>query len=288
MNPRTFNRFLPLIAAGTLAVGVACAGSSSSRTDTSSFSANTQDVDSATVISETTEWRYDTIVMPWGEIRIDSVALNAPAVPDWQKEEEEMAALDSTSRYNTLTDNDFRKVAAELNVEIAAIKAVVRIEAGANMEGFWAPGVPVINFDRSMYNKSKPPRNVKAPASEKVPDGIKSAYGRKEWSQLVAARKVNLDKANMGTFWGMFQIGGFNYKICGCKTVQEFVDRMSYSEFEQLELFANFIRNSGMLPALQKKDWSTFARKYNGASYARRGYHTRMAAEYKKFKAQGL
>lgn len=283
MKPHLRNRLLPLLAAGGLAVGVACAGAVSSGTDTSDVSLrNVAAADSAVV------WRYDTIVMPWGEVRVDSVAVSgsANAGANWEAEEREMAVQDSASRYTSLTDADFRKVAAELDVEVAAIKAVVRIEAGVRMEGFWAPGVPVINFDRSMYNKSKPPRNVKAPSSEKVPDGIKSAYGKREWSQLVAARKVNLDKANMGTFWGMFQIGGFNYRQCGCKTVQEFVDRMSYSEFEQLELFANFIRNSGMLPALQAKNWASFARKYNGASYARKGYHTRMAAEYRKFKAQ--
>lgn len=234
-------------------------------------------------------FRLDTIVMPWGEVRVDTVALNTniDSLPGgWRTEADVLARQDSTYRYKTLTDADFRIVAAELGVEVAAIKAVVRCEAGAAMEGFWAPGVPVINFDRSMYNRSKPPTNVKAPASETVPAGITSAYGRREWSQLVAARKVNRDKANMGTFWGMFQIGGFNYKICGCQTVSEFVERMSYSEFEQLELFAIFIRNTGMLPALKAKNWSAFARKYNGASYARRGYHTKMAAAYAKYKKE--
>ena len=132
----------------------------------------------------------------------------------------------------------------------------------------------------------KPTTAKKAPASEKVPDGIKSSYGRNEWSQLIAARKVNQDKANMGTFWGMFQIGGFNWKVCGCKDVDEFVERMSYSEFEQLELFATFIRNTGMLPYLREKNWAAFARKYNGASYAKRGYHTKMANAYARFKKE--
>lgn len=274
--------FLSLMATGTLVAGIAFAyGQHPSAAGTISPAVSAADT------AASTQMRYDTVVMPWGEVRIDSVVAGSDA-DSWQRVEREMAAIDSTSRYTSLTDADFRKVAAELNVEVAAIKAVVRIEAGVKMEGFWAPGVPVVNFDRSMYNKSRPPRNVKAPSSERVPDGIKSAYGRKEWGELVAARKVNLDKANMGAFWGMFQIGGFNYKLCGCATVQEFVDRMSYSEFEQLELFANFIRNAGMLSSLQQKNWSAFARKYNGASYARRGYHTRMAAEYRKFKAQGL
>lgn len=236
--------------------------------------------------------RVDTVVMPWGGVRLDTVAGSCPqagVMPDsaaWRSRMVEMAEADQDNRYTSLTDEDFRVVAEELGVETAAIKAVVRIEAGAALEGFLAPGVPVVNFDRSMYRKARPASSVKAPASERVPDGIKSAHGRREWGQLVAARKKNRDKANMGTFWGMFQIGGFNYRLCGCETVQEFVDRMSYSEFEQLQLFANFIKNAGMLDDLRKKNWAGFARKYNGNSYRSRGYHTRMAREYAKYKAQ--
>ena len=85
-----------------------------------------------------------------------------------------------------------------------------------------------------------------------------------------------------GTFWGMFQIGGFNYARCGAKNHSEFVRLMSRSERDQLELFAAFIRNAGLLPALQRKDWRAFARGYNGPSYASRGYHTRLASSYAK------
>lgn len=229
-----------------------------------------------------------------GAVAVSSLQQAADTVPSlagdsvsgWEAQMQAMAERDSTARYTTLTDEDYRVVAEELGVEIAAIKAVVRIEAGASLEGFFAPGVPVVNFDRAMYRKARATSNAKASASEQVPAGIKSSFGRKEWSQLVAARKVNLEKANMGAFWGMFQIGGFNYKLCDCKSVQEFVDRMSYSEFEQLQLFANFIKNAGMLTDLRNKNWAGFARKYNGASYRARGYHTRMAREYQKFKAQ--
>lgn len=197
-----------------------------------------------------------------------------------------MPAADEATRYTKLTDEDFRIVADELGVEVAAIKAVVLIEAGTNMKGFWAPGVPVINFDRKMYNNVRTKAPDKSGAKgEKVPAGL-SGYALQEWTQLINARKSNAQGANMGTFWGMFQIGGFNYKLCGCETVDEMVEHMSASEFEQLELFATFITNAGMLPDLKKKNWAGFARKYNGASYARRGYHTRMANAYSKFKKQ--
>lgn len=266
-----------LIASGA---GAACIGSGRAAAD-----------------SALSEQKVDTVVMPWGEVRVDTL-MSDSAIPEAAKSVKtdsvpgisalaiEMAKKDADSRYSSLTDEDYQIVAEELDVEVAAIKAVVRIEAGSTLQGFFAPGVPVINFDRSMYNRAKPASSAKAAANTKIPDGIKSSYGRKEWQQLVNARKVNIDKANMGTFWGMFQIGGFNYKLCGCSSVQEFVDRMSFSEFEQLQLFASFIKNTGMLSDLRAKNWAGFARKYNGASYKARGYHTRMAREYQKYKAQ--
>lgn len=118
-----------------------------------------------------------------------------------------------------------------------------------------------------------------------MPAGL-TGYALREWTLLINARKVNAQGANMGTFWGMFQIGGFNYKLCGCESVDEMVRLMSYSELQQLELFATFITNTGMLADLKNKNWSGFARKYNGASYARRGYHTKMAKAYAKLKKQ--
>lgn len=193
---------------------------------------------------------------------------------------------DSGTRYTTLTEEDFRIVAEELGVEVAAIKAVVSIEAGSAMKGFYAPGIPVVNFDQKMYNLyASKATDKKGSKNEKVPAGLSGA-GLREWTQLINARKKNADGALMGTFWGMFQIGGFNYKLCGCSSVKEFVRVMSESEFSQLELFAKFITNAGMLKDLKNKNWAAFSRKYNGPNYARRGYHTKMAAAYKKFKAK--
>lgn len=193
---------------------------------------------------------------------------------------------DPEERYLHLTESDFQLVAEELNIEVAAIKAVVEIEAGKAMKGFWAPGIPVINFDPSMYAiyKNKVPSKAGA-VGEKVPEGL-TGYALKEWTQLIKARRTNAMGANMGTFWGMFQIGGFNYKICGCESVDEFVKRVAYSELEQLQLFALFLQNTGMVEYLRKKDWSGFARRYNGPSYAKRGYHTKMARAYARFSKQ--
>lgn len=195
---------------------------------------------------------------------------------------------DAEMRYRSLTDDDFRKVAEELQIEPATMKAVVSIEAGREMNGFWAPGIPIVNYDRSMWAKCKRlvTNTKKAPASTKIPAGLTNANARRAWQKLIAARKICEQQANLSTFWGMFQIGGFNYKACGCKTIEEFVSLMSYSELEQLELFAAFITNTKMVTYLRSKNWAAFASRYNGPSYARRGYHTKLAAAYAKYKEQ--
>lgn len=224
--------------------------------------------------------------------RTDSIKTESKPDNNIDKEMAEMVSLVLTSmpegdakvKYKTLTDDDFRIVAKELGVEVAAIKAVVKIEAGPKLEGFWAPGVPVVNYAKSLFDKYNAKTKGRKLKDAKVPSGL-TGYALKEWTSLTNARKVNADAADMGTYWGMFQIGGFNYKLCGCESVEEMVAKVCDSEFSQLEMFAVFIRNSGMLEALKKKDWAAFARKYNGPSYAKRGYHTRMAKEYANFKS---
>lgn len=231
---------------------------------------------------------------PVSDAEVHSTDSTTPSESETEKEMENLVALvltdmpagDEKVKYDTLTDDDFRIIADELGVEVAAIKAVVKIEAGPKLQGFWAPGVPVANYVQSLFNRYKTKTKGRAIKDAKVPSGL-SGYALKEWTSLTNARKINANAADMGTYWGMFQIGGFNYKLCGCETVEEMVAKVCESEFSQLEMFAVFIRNSGMLESLQKKDWASFARKYNGPSYAKRGYHTRMAKEYANFKSKG-
>ncbi len=185
----------------------------------------------------------------------------------------------------TLTEADFEEVAARLGVDVAAIKAVVEIEAGKTHQGFAAPGQPLINFDLSMFRRFATRRGVNLSKYSKshsiVFTSSKGSQARAH-RRLEAAKSINHHAAVEGTFWGMFQIGGFNWKKCGAESLDDFVCRMARSERDQLDMFAEFITNAGLLKHLQNKNWAAFARGYNGPSYARRAYHTRMASAYAK------
>lgn len=196
------------------------------------------------------------------------------------------------SRRGPLTERDYEEFAAELGVEVAAVKAVVDIEAGSAHRGFWSEGKPIINFDLPVFRKMAARHGINL---SRYTSSHKEVFNRPDiarYGSQQAAVQARLDRAMdidtvsaiEGTFWGMFQIGGFNWRQCGTASPQEFIRLMSRSERDQLELFGEFITRSGLLPALKARNWSAFARGYNGPSYAARGYHTRLARAYARYK----
>lgn len=199
---------------------------------------------------------------------------------------------DPLKRHGPLTEQDYLEVARELGVEVAAIKAVVDIEAGREHKGFWMDGKPLINFDLTMFRQMAARNKINLGKYSGSHSVVFSRPNIKKYGSQQAAQQARLDSAMdidyltamQGTFWGMFQIGGFNWKRCGASSPEEFVMLMSRSERDQLELFAEFITQAGLVKHLKSKNWSAFARGYNGPSYASRGYHTRLANAYARHK----
>ncbi len=195
----------------------------------------------------------------------------------------------------TLIDDDYREVAEMLGVEVAAIKAVVDIETGRIHEGFYAPGKPILYLDLNMYRKAARRYGVDLQAARQKSPEIFQKPNIKKYGSKQLAEQARVDQAVAiheesgleGAFWGMFQIGGFNWKLCGTNSVQEFVALMSRSERDQLEMFARFCKARNLVRFIKKKDWAGFSLRYNGPGYAKIGYHTMMARAYNKFKAQG-
>lgn len=204
-------------------------------------------------------------------------------------------SLDSLFRSYPISELDYDQAADRLGVDIATIKAVVEVETGTKRKGFSQLGVPLINFDKTVFlhnlkkNKISGAGFTQHTHAKKAfaANGSKLSPNDYQWALLNTAREIDAVIANESTFWGMFQIGGFNWKKCGAKSLDEFVYKMCYSEQTQLQLFVEFIfNNERMHKALQKKDWNKFALLYNGPSYRRRGYHTKLARAYNRFSGE--
>ncbi|MCM1028758.1 MAG: N-acetylmuramidase family protein [Pseudoflavonifractor sp.] len=190
-----------------------------------------------------------------------------------------------------LSEEDYVEVAGRLGIEVAAVKAVVEIEAGKGMGGFVEPGMPIINFDLTQFNRLARKHNISLAKYRKSHAVVfarpnAKAYGGHQYAQharLAAASQIDRKTAVYATYWGMFQIGGENWKLCGAKSYEDFVDLMSRSERDQLELFAALIEKCGYTKFLKAHDWVSFARRYNGPGFRRYSYHTRMANAYKRY-----
>lgn len=194
-------------------------------------------------------------------------------------------------RYLSLTQADYEKVAAELDIPVAAIRAVVEIEAGPKAEGFNRDHTPLINFDLTMFRQAARRRGIDINKYRKTHPVVFNRPNVARYGSLQAAQYARLDSAMTidtvaaieGTFWGMFQIGGFNWKICGCGSARDFANQMCESELAQLELFARFIKNRGLDKYIRSCNWAAFALRYNGQGYKRMRYDSRMAAAFARF-----
>ncbi len=189
----------------------------------------------------------------------------------------------------SLTDADYRKVANELGIEVAAIKALASIEGGGH--GFAANGKPTINFDLSVYKKLLRQAGKSQAQARKASPIAFAGVNRARYGGYVEAQHARLDDACKfdrelalkATFWGMFQIGGFNYHLCGCKSVEEFVRLNSESELQQLELFGRFIQRIGLVKYVKAHNWRAFAQAYNGGRYVS-GYASKLQRAYNRYK----
>jgi hypothetical protein len=184
-----------------------------------------------------------------------------------------------------ITEKQFIASAKKIGCHVAAVKAVATVESSGG--GFLESGKPKILFEPHIFWKQLRLAGIKPVVSDICyPVWKTKPYGKvsEQHSRLERAAMINRDAALMSASWGVFQIMGFNYKKCGCATLQEFINGMYESEDKQLELFVNYIINSHLDDELINLDWSGFARGYNGASYAKNNYHTKLKNAYVLFK----
>lgn len=200
------------------------------------------------------------------------------------------ALIDSNSPYYTLTHKDYLECASILGVDVATIKAIQEVETGS-VGGFLYPNKPTILFEGHIFwnelkKKGKNPENyVKGNEDILYPKWTKQFYKGKngEWDRLEKAMQIDKISAISAASWGAFQIMGFNYKVCNCYSVEEFVEEMSKNLKSQLKLFIYFIKNNKLDSYLKMKDWAGFAKKYNGPAYAENKYDVKLHQAYEKW-----
>lgn len=191
-----------------------------------------------------------------------------------------------------LTNEMIADIARKNQIDPAALLAVKEVES--NGGGFLPNGKPKILFEGHIFYRLLA-QSVNAASLNQLckqypnivyPTWNRSKYfgGDREYIRLANALSINHAAALKSASWGMFQIMGMNYAQCGCKDVDEFVGKMRSSEEDQLMLTIRFLKNNHLCSALNTHNWASFARSYNGPSYAANKYDIKLAQAYLKYK----
>ena len=190
-----------------------------------------------------------------------------------------------------ISEQQFKSSAQNLQIEVAAIKAVAEVESAG--EGFLPDGKPKILFEPHIFWKQlrakgiNPQLFMEENADILYPNWKPRAYGpvSMQHSRLERAAKINREAALTSASWGKFQIMGFNWKLCGAPSLQAFVNDMYKDEDAHLRCFTNYILHTRLDDELRGHDWAGFALAYNGPLYRRNNYDVKLKSAYLKYKS---
>ena len=199
-----------------------------------------------------------------------------------------------------LTPDDFEAAAERSNIESSLIKTTFTIEAGAS--GFNADGSLKSLYERHLLHAEVKERGLDLKAISRVLGSELISYWRGGYKGGIAeywrlqqvirglAQFMPIDDAIeialRCTSWGRPQILGKNCELAGYSTATEMVIAMHANEKAHLDAFISFIEKSGLDKPLREKDFTAFAKGYNGKSCCEKGskrdYSALLAAEYRR------
>jgi hypothetical protein len=184
-----------------------------------------------------------------------------------------------------LSDTDYTNTAATLGVDVPALKAVAQVESAGS--GFGDDGRPIIRYELHRFQAKTHRRFHQTHPHLSQPswhagDRYHNGTQDREYSLLYNAMLLKyhgdhaIEEAIESCSWGKFQIMGENWSSLGWSSALEFASDIYVSEANQLGAFVSFIQVNGLVPALRKHQWATFAAGYNGPAYADNDYDGRL------------
>src|SRR5215472_3243550 len=176
--------------------------------------------------------------------------------------------------------------AKHIGVDPAVLWSVVAVETAGC--GFLPDRRPAILFERHIFSTRTGRRFDAAHPGISGPAGGYGQPGAHQYERLEAAIACDRRAALESASWGLGQIMGFNAGLAGFRDAEDMVSQMMRGENEQILGMASFMRASGMHVHLQRRDWTAFARRYNGPAFANNHYDEKLAAAHSGLSVRGL
>lgn len=187
-----------------------------------------------------------------------------------------------------LAQDDYARAAKRIGCDIAAIMATTQVEARG--EGFDARRRPIILTEghvlfRNLSGEKRDLAIVRGVAWPKWQPGKYPSTQDARYARLNEMIAIDEPAGLMAVSWGIGQVLGENYRLCGYKAPDDLVSACLAGEGGQLDVMVAFILGKGLGRALQRRDWATFAEGYNGSRYAENQYDIKLDRAYRKLSA---
>jgi peptidoglycan hydrolase-like protein with peptidoglycan-binding domain len=176
--------------------------------------------------------------------------------------------------------------AGHVEMDPAVLWSVVVVETSGC--GFLPDRRPGILFERHIFSRLTGRRFDASHPKISGPAGGYGPPGAHQYERLAEAIACNRRAALESASWGLGQIMGFNAALAGFRDAENMVAQMMHSENEQILGMVRFMRAKGMHAALQRRDWTAFARRYNGPAFEQNRYHEKLAAAHSSLSSGGL
>lgn len=184
-----------------------------------------------------------------------------------------------------LSKEQIKQAGAKYGLSYEIVAAVASVESSGT--GFNPiTKFPTILFEGHIFSRLTGGKYDKTNPTISYPKWTKKFYAKTqqgEHKRFAEAIALDREAALKSTSYGLFQIMGFNYKECGCSSVQEFINLNCRSEADQLNLFLAFINSKGLVKFLKEKNWKAFAKEYNGPAFQINRYDVKLALAYDTF-----
>lgn len=186
-----------------------------------------------------------------------------------------------------------KTLADRYNVGLAALMAVISVESGgqiyANVSS--VPNAPLIRWEghylyRLLAGNQRDAAVAAKLASPKA-GGIKNPTNQFERYAMLrrAAALFGDDAAYSSISIGVGQVMGIHAVSLGYKSPKAMFQAACGGLGAQVEIMLRFIKRDNLIDELKRKDWSAFARGYNGPAYAKNKYDVKLAAAFAEAEA---
>lgn len=181
-----------------------------------------------------------------------------------------------------IEDLDIPRIGARIGVGEDELHAFMEVEAAGS--GFDRQGRPKMLFEPHVFyrNLQGQKRDAAVKAGLAYPRWRRE-YPKDSYPRLLAAMEIDETAALKSASWGLGQILGENHKLVGYSTPQAMVRAFVEDEEAHLEAIVEFLKAKGLDKHLRAHDWAKVAEGYNGAQYAKHGYHTKLKAAFAKW-----